>query len=76
MENNRTGCINRDENTVNNMIKLTRYYLKHKYRPEKFRRDHEFPEKIKGNNPSISKSNVNVKYSHALRSTITLSFND
>jgi len=29
MENKRMGCINRDKNTVKNMIKLTNYYLEH-----------------------------------------------
>lgn len=75
MKNNRMGCINRDENAVNNMVKLVRYYLKYKDRPEKFRRDYKLPE-TKGNNPNISKSNVSVKYSHARKSAITLSFND
>ena len=28
MENNRMGYINRDENSVNNMIKIINYYLK------------------------------------------------
>jgi hypothetical protein len=26
MENNRMGCINRDSNTVNNMIKIVKYF--------------------------------------------------
>lgn len=44
MESQRMGCINRDENAVNNMIKLVKYYLQFKERPEKFRRDYKFPE--------------------------------
>ena len=37
-ESNRMGCINRDENSVNNMIKIVNYYLLYKDRPEKFKR--------------------------------------
>jgi hypothetical protein len=50
-EKNRSECINRDENAVNNMIKLVEYYLQHKHekeskdkRPLKFRRDFKFEE--------------------------------
>lgn len=41
-ENKRSGCINRDENSVNNMLKLVKYYLQHKGRPEKFKRSFKF----------------------------------
>ena len=37
-ESKRLGCINRDENSVNNMIKLVNYYFKYKDRPEIFKR--------------------------------------
>ena len=37
-ESNRMGCINRDENSVNNMIKIVNYYLLYKDPPEKFKR--------------------------------------
>ena len=50
-ESKRTGCINRDINAVNNMIKLVEYYLQHKDRPEKFKRNYKFPEEIKNTNP-------------------------
>ena len=33
-ESGRLGCINRDENAVNNMIEITESYLKDKSRPE------------------------------------------
>lgn len=46
-ESNRKGCINRDLNAVNNMIKIVLSYLHNKTRPEKYRRDYKFPEKIK-----------------------------
>lgn len=36
----RMGCINSDENTVNNMIKIVNIYLSNKTRPEKFKRDY------------------------------------
>ena len=39
MESKRLGCINRDENSVNNMIKLVNYYFEYKDRPEVFKRE-------------------------------------
>jgi hypothetical protein len=51
------GCINRDENAVNNMIKIVNTYLLNKTRPEKFRRDYKFPETIKDDNPIIGINN-------------------
>ena len=63
MENKRMGCINRDMNAVNNMVKIVKTYLTDKTRPEKFKRDYKFPEEIKDDNPIIS--NNSVKYHHA-----------
>jgi len=40
-ENNRLGCINRDENATNNMIKIVKSYLKDKTRPLRYTRDYE-----------------------------------
>jgi hypothetical protein len=60
-ESKRMGCINRDENAVNNMIKIVNTYLLNKTRPEKFRRDYKFPEKIKDDNPIIIGINNSVK---------------
>ena len=60
-ESKRIGCINRDENAVNNMIKIVNTYLLNKTRPEKFRRDYKFPEKIKDDNPIIISINNSVK---------------
>jgi hypothetical protein len=59
-ENNRSECINRDENSVNNMIKLVNHYLQYKSRPEKFRRDYKFSEQeIKDTNPkSLASSGI------------------
>ncbi len=58
-ENNRSGCINRDENSVNNMIMLTNYYLQHKDRPEKFKRSYKLIDyQTKDSNPN---SNISVK---------------
>jgi len=37
-ENKRMGCINRDNNSVRNMKKITEYFLEHKTRPEKYKR--------------------------------------
>jgi len=42
MENKRKGCINRDMNAVNNMIKLVKYFLVNKDRPEKYKRSYKF----------------------------------
>jgi hypothetical protein len=56
-ENNRMGCINRDQNAVNNMIKLVKTFLINKTRPEKYRRDYKFSE-VKDDNPEISASNI------------------
>ena len=60
-ESKRMGCINRDENAVNNMIKIVNTYLLNKTRPEKFRRDYKFPETIKDDNPIIIDINNSVK---------------
>ncbi len=38
MENKQSGCINRDENAVNNMIKIVNHHIKFKERPLKYRR--------------------------------------
>jgi len=50
-ENQRLGCINRDENSVRNIQKITNYFLKNKDRPEKFKRSFKFPEEIKDGDP-------------------------
>ena len=56
-ENKSKGCINRDENSVNNMIKIVKYYIEHKKRPIKYTREDERKKKeikdsnlLKGNN--------------------------
>ena len=41
MENGQIGCINRDENAVNNMIKIVNHYLVKKERLLKYRRDYD-----------------------------------
>jgi hypothetical protein len=51
MEKKESGCINRDVNAVNNMIKIVEYHIKHKERPLRYRRS----EKIKDNNPNEKK---------------------
>ena len=38
MSNNRSDCINRDYNATLNIKKITRHLLKHKVRPENYRR--------------------------------------
>jgi hypothetical protein len=51
-ESKRMGCINRDENAVNNMVKIVKSYIDKKERPEKFRREYKFSEKTKDDNLS------------------------
>lgn len=60
MENKRMGCINRDENAVNNMVKIVKQFLKDKTRPEKYRRDYKFPE-IKDTNPKLILASNGIK---------------
>ena len=38
MENRKSGCINRDENAVNNMIKIVKSQIEKKERPLNYRR--------------------------------------
>jgi hypothetical protein len=57
-ENNRMGCINRDENATNNMIKLVNYFIENKDRPQKFKRDFKFENEIKDDNPSLRKNKL------------------
>ena len=52
MEKKQSGCINRDENAVNNMIKIVNHQIKYKERPLKYRRDYDL---IKGSNPPKTK---------------------
>jgi hypothetical protein len=49
MEKKQSGCIDRDENAVNNMIKIVNHQIKYKERPLKYRRDYDL---TKGSNPS------------------------
>jgi hypothetical protein len=46
MEKSQSGCINRDENAVNNMIKIVKNQIKNKERPQKYKRESQ-----KGSNP-------------------------
>ena len=58
-ENNESGCINRDNNAVNNMIKLVDYYLQFKDRPEKFKRSYKFEQEIKNShNPNVAECEI------------------
>jgi len=54
MENRRLGCINRDENSVNNMIKLVEHYLKYKDRPKIFKRETKIQQKETTPNKKVS----------------------
>jgi hypothetical protein len=63
MENNRRGCINRDKNSVNNMIRIVKQFLKDKTRPIHFRRGVELEdiiEPIKDNNHNTFMSTIKL----------------
>jgi hypothetical protein len=47
MENKRTGCINRDKNSVNNMAKIINHFLEHKETPERYKRGFDLDKKEK-----------------------------
>ena len=76
-EKNRKGCINRDENAVNNMIKIVKYYLEHNHekepkdkRPLKFRRDFKFEESsIRVSNRCKKPSSVRLSSKSAITHT-------
>jgi len=57
MENNRKGCINRDNNAVRNMINITSQFLINKERPEIFKRSYKLP--IKDANLPSDKRELN-----------------
>ena len=46
MENQRTGCLNRDKNACKNMQKIFNSYMATGHRPEKYRRDYNFEPNI------------------------------
>lgn len=48
IEKKQSVCIDRDENAVNNMIKIVNHQIKYKERPLKYRRDCDL---TKGSNP-------------------------
>jgi hypothetical protein len=74
-EKNRSGCINRDVNAVNNMIKLVNHYLQNtgspeNNRPERFRRSFKLEEPIKIKASNHCKKSVKLKLRS--KSAITL----
>jgi hypothetical protein len=76
MKNNRMGCINRDSNAVNNMVKLVKYFLETGKRLLQFRRDYDLETKtIKDDNPQKDVehkkiSSSSVKCHHARKGAI------
>ena len=76
MENNRMGCINRDSNAVNNMVKLVKYFLKTGKRILRFCRDYDLKTTtIKDDNPQKDvgqqkSSSSSVKCHHARKGAI------
>ena len=77
MENNRIGCINRDNNAVNNMVKIVKYFLETGKRLLRFRRDYDLETQqiIKDGNPhkkmlDTKNSSSSVKCRHARKGAI------
>ena len=77
MENNRMGCIYRDNNAVNNMVKIVKYFLETGKRLLRFRRDYDLETKqiIKDGNPQKDvghnkTSSSSVKCRHARKGAI------
>ena len=77
MENKRIGCINRDNNAVNNMVKIVKYFLETGKRLLRFRRDYDLKTKqiIKDGNPQKdvghnNTSSSSVKCRHARKGAI------
>ena len=58
MENKRKGCINRDNNAVMNMITITKQFIEHKTRPEKF---------MRGKMKPIKDDNLNLGFNKIIR---------
>lgn len=64
MENKRSGCVNRDNNSVNNMIKIVKYYFEKRGRPYKYTRKCK-REELERNKSSYPSTVLRVKYEHA-----------
>jgi hypothetical protein len=59
MKNGRLGCINRDNNAVNNMIKIVRAFLSGHPRPEHYQRGIRLPEDVATlDNPQLATIDV------------------
>jgi hypothetical protein len=56
MENQRLGCIDRDNNASRNMVNLVNHFLQFQTRPLFFQRSYKFPEKV----TTSPKSNVTM----------------
>jgi hypothetical protein len=81
MENKRSGCINRDNNAVNNMVKLVKYFLETGKRLLRFRRNYDLETKqiIKDGNPQkdvgqTKSSSSSVKCHHARKVQLEIVF--
>jgi hypothetical protein len=57
MGNKRTGCINRDNNAVSNMINITKQFLKDRSRPEQFMRSVKIDDIKSRSKKTIKESN-------------------
>ena len=60
-ESKRMGCINRDENAVNNMIKIVKSHLTNGTRPEKYRRNYKKPSEEKTQEKTQEKTKKKTK---------------
>jgi hypothetical protein len=68
MENKRKGCINRDNNAVNNMINITKQFIEHKTRPIHFTRGVKLEDiKISVKYPIVKDNNLEIKFNKIIR---------
>lgn len=61
MKNEQSECINRDENAVNNMIKIVNHHIKHKERPLKYRRSFDLTKDSNPNDITLNNKLINNK---------------
>ena len=61
MENKQSGCINRDQNAVNNMIKIVNHHIKYKERPLRYRRSFDLTKDSNPLNITLNNELINIK---------------
>ena len=66
MENKRKGCINRDNNAVNNMINITNQFIEDKTRPIHFTRGVKL-ENIPVKQSIIKDNNLEIRFNKIIK---------